>query len=309
MSAPAPAPVAFLNDRLVPLHGASVSVFDRGFLFGDGVYELVRYFDGVGVGMDLHAQRLAMSLELARIRGFDAARLPAIGTELLAANGLADASVYLQVTRGAGSTRAHLPSPEMRPTVFAFATAAPPLSSLTGPEPVRACVLPDERWLRCEIKTISLMGNVLAAMDAAADGADEAILHRDGVVSEGSSTNVFLWTRERLVTPAAGSTPAILRGVSRLQLIDAAREEGLEVEERSVTVDELRAADEIFITSSRRLLSSVVELDGVAVGRGAGRRGGTAAPLAPGGSALRDRVGPMATRLFDLLRPRLHSAR
>lgn len=283
-----PAPIAWINDALVPIERAQVSVLDRGFLFGDGVYELVRYFDGVGVGMELHERRLARSLDLARIGGFDASRLPAIGDALLGANDLRDATVYLQVTRGAAPSRAHVPPPSIRPTVFALAAAAPPLSALDGPEPVRAILLPDDRWRRCEIKTISLMGNVLAAMDANEQGADEAILHRDGLVSEGGSTNVFAWSRGRLITPAAGAWPAILRGVSRDQLIDAARDDGIEVEQRPLPVDELRRADEIFITSSRRLLSAVVELDGNPVGPGV--------------------PGAAATRMFDLLRPRLHSA-
>lgn len=281
--------IAWLNGSLVPVGEARVSVLDRGFLFGDGVYELVRFFDGVGVGMELHERRLDASMHAARITGFDASRLSAICEQLLHANDLVDATVYLQVTRGAASTRAHVPPAVMTPTVFALATAAPPISALQGPEPVRAVLLPDERWQRCEIKTISLMGNVLAAIDASGRGADEAILHRDGVISEGSSTNVFLWRRGELVTPAAGSVPAILRGVSRAQLIDAAREEGVPVEERAVTVEELRSAEEIFITSSRRLLSSVVSLDGRPIGDA--------------------RVGAMAQRLFGLLRPRLHSAR
>lgn len=288
----APADIVWLDGRLTPIGEARVGILDRGFLFGDGVYELIRFFDGVGVGMDLHVRRLETSLRLARIEGFDANVVPRLCEELLSANELVDASIYIQITRGAASQRTHVPPPGLRPTVMALATPAAPLSSLRGPEPVRAVVLPDERWLRCEIKTISLMGNVLAAMAATERGADEAILHRDGVLSEGGSTNVFLWTSSStLVTPATSDGPPILHGVSRFQLIEAARRDGIAVEERRVRIEELVDADEVMITSSRRLLSSVVELDGRPVG---------ARAVANGASA----VGETARRLFELIRPR-----
>lgn len=290
--ASAPADIVWLDGRLTPIGEARVGILDRGFLFGDGVYELIRFFDGVGVGMDLHVRRLETSLRLARIEGFDADAVPRLCETLLRANDLVDASIYVQVTRGAAAQRTHVPPPGLRPTVMALATSAAPLDSLRGPEPVRAVVLPDERWLRCEIKTISLMGNVLAAMAAAERGADEAILHRDGVLSEGGSTNVFLWTRSgRLATPATNDGPPILHGVSRLQLIEAARREGIAVEERRIHVEELVDAEEVMITSSRRLLSSVVELDGRAIGPHGGASGAFGA-------------GATARRLFELIRPR-----
>lgn len=279
------AELVHLNGQIVPIGEARVGILDRGFLFGDGVYELIRFFDRVGVGMDLHVRRLESSLRLSRITGFEAHTLPAICDEVLAANDLHDASVYVQITRGSAPLRAHIPPAGLRPTVMAIASPSPGVESLVAPDRIRAVLLPDERWLRCEIKTISLMGNVLAAMAAADRGADEAILHRDGILSEGGSTNVFLCLRGTLVTPAITDRPPILHGVSRAQVIDAARGEGVPVEERRVSVDELAAAEEIMVTSSRRLLSSVVELDG--------------RPL---------RGGSMAQRLFDLMRPRLHSA-
>lgn len=283
-----PAPFVWLNGAIVATGEAHVSVLDRGFLFGDGVYELVRFFGGVGVGMELHVARLARSLELTRITGFDARGFPAIADELLRANDLRDASVYLQVSRGATPNRSHVPPPGLRPTVVGMATPMAPLSELRAPESIRAALVPDERWLRCEIKTTSLMGNVLAAMAAAERGADEAILHRDGVVSEGGSTNVFIRRGARLATPAIGDVPPILHGVSRAQILEVARAEGLRVDERRIPVEELTSADEVMITSSRRLLSSVVMLDGVPVGTGA--------------------PGAAAVQLFGGLCARLHSA-
>jgi len=288
LPASAPAGTIWMNGRLLPASEARVSVFDRGFLFGDGVYEFIRFFDRIGVGMDLHVRRLRTSLRLTGIEGFDADTLPALCMALLDANGLADATIYVQVTRGEAAQRSHVPVPGMTPTVVAIATPAGGLSTLRAPEAVRAVLLPDQRWLRCEIKSTSLMGNVLAAMVASQRGADEAILHRDGLVSEGGSTNTIVASGGALATPSIADGPPILHGVSRAQALEAARGTGIVVTERRITTDELRRADEIMITSSRRLLSAVVELDGAPVGTG--------------------RAGPLALRLFELMRSGLHSA-
>ena len=282
MSAAPGTNLVFLNGEILPAESARISVMDRGFLFGDGVYELVRCFRGVPVGMDLHVQRLGRSLEEARIRGFRAEEYPRLVERLLAATGLRDACVYLQVTRGCEAVRSHVPPPQLTPTVFASVTPSGPFETLVAPEAVRAVVAPDLRWHRCAIKTISLMGNVLSLLPAAEAGAQEAILHRDGLVSEGCSTNVLAWTGRALATPPLDSQPPILHGVSRAMLLDAARAAGILVEERALPLAELRAAPEVMITSSRRLVSSVVSLDGAPVGGG--------------------RTGEMATRLFTLLR-------
>jgi D-alanine transaminase len=261
--------IAWVNGALVPQESATVSVMDRGFLFGDGVYELVRFFGGVGAAMDLHRDRLARSCAHAGIQGFDAASLPAICDALLHANGLCDASVYVQVTRGAGTARAHMPTPGMAPTVVAFATPTAPLSAFTEPEAARAIVRPDLRWHRCEIKTTSLAGNILALIEAQRAGADECILVRDGLVSEGAYTNVAIASRGRVATCALDDarTP-VLHGTMRAWMVDAAREAGIPLDERPVTEAELRAADEVLVLSSRRFVSGVTWLDGAPVGDG-----------------------------------------
>lgn len=279
-----PSPTVWLNGRLVDERSATVSVFDRGFLFGDGVYELVRFFRcapqsarrRIGVGMPLHVARLHRSLSLARIEGFDASMLPRICDDLLDANGLDDASVYLQVTRGAGSARSHVPAGALTPTVFAAATASEPIERFTSPAIVRAVLRPDLRWSLCQIKSTSLMGNVLALIEADSLGAQEAILHRDGIVSEGAYTNVFAVFGDALVTPPVDDDPPILHGVTRAEILELAPEldapsgrgRRITAHVRPLGVDELRGADEILITSSRRLVSAVVELDGDPVGAG-----------------------------------------
>jgi D-alanine transaminase len=258
----------YLNGSIVDERDAHISVFDRGFLFGDGVYELVRYFEGFGVGEDAHAQRLARSLELAKIRGFDAMQLGAIARATIAANELADAIVYLQVTRGAGTMRSHVPNEPLTPTVVAIATPGEPLASLVAPSQVSAVTAEDLRWKLCEIKTISLMGNILHLLDADAHGANEAILHRDGFVGEGAYSNMALVSRGVLVTTPIAEDPPILHGTARADLLAAARALGIPFEVRRIRLDELASADELMITSSRRFVSAVVNLNGRVVGSG-----------------------------------------
>ncbi len=262
-----------LNGHLVDERDAHISVLDRGFLFGDGVYELLRYFDGQGVGVEAHARRLARSLELARIRGFDSSRLGALCDGLLEANGLRDAVVYLQVTRGAGRVRAHVPTEPLVPTVVAMASPAEPIAALTAPQEVAAITAEDTRWRLCEIKTLSLMANILHLLDADAQGANEALLHRDGFVGEGAYSNMALVRGGVLVTTPITEEPAILHGTARADLLAAARHAGIPAEVRRIALTELADADELMITSSRRLVSAVTRLDGVPV------RDGRAGPV------------------------------
>lgn len=272
----------WLNGTLLPASEARVSVLDRGFLFGDGVYEVIRCFNGVGLQMDDHVARLARSLRASRIEGFEPQAVPGICSALLDANGLSDAGIYLQVTRGAAPVRNHLPPRGLTPTVMAMATPLPSLEDFTAPEPIRAILLEDIRWLRCDIKSIALMGNVLQVMDAADHRAEEAILHRGGQVAEGASTNVFALLDGALVTPPLTTQPPILHGVTRLLALAATEVLGLELAQRQLGIAELREADELLVTSSRRIVAPIVQLDGEAVGSGS--------------------PGPVCIRLFEAMR-------
>ncbi|MSR28968.1 MAG: hypothetical protein EXS03_05245 [Phycisphaerales bacterium] len=258
----------WLNGRLVKDSDASISVFDRGFLFGDAVYEVVRFFGSRPVGMDLHIARLRRSLALTSIDGFDAAEFPQICEALLQANSLRDASVYLQVTRGAAAQRTHLPTPGMMPTIFACASACGAISDLDRVPCVSCNTAPDQRWLRCEIKTTALLGNLLPMLAARDLGSDEVILIRNGLLSEGTSTNVFAEVSGRLVTPPVESTPPILNGVMRTRLLEACAQAGIPCSVRPVSDSELRRATEIVLTASRRIFSAVTTLDGTPVGSG-----------------------------------------
>lgn len=258
----------WLNGELTLESAARISVFDRGFLFGDGVYELVRFFGGMPVGMGLHVARLDRSLELARISGFDAGSISVICSALMRDAGLADASVYLQVTRGAATARSHLPPAGLTPTVFAYAMPCAGIEELGALHLCAAGLVADRRWERCEIKTVALMGNILGMLECQPHGAEEAIFHRRGLVSEGASTNVFIVRDGRVVTPPVESDPPILHGVMRARMIEACVDAGIPCSVRPIPVAELASADEILLSASKRMLSSVATLDGVPV-RGA----------------------------------------
>ena len=281
-----------LNGRLIDERDAHISVLDRGFLFGDGVYEVVRFFARHGVGLDAHATRLARSLSLARIdtarHGFDPRALGELCASLLEANALEDAVVYLQVTRGAARSRSHVPTEPLVPTVFAMATPAPPLSSLVAPQEIAAVTAEDTRWTRCEIKTTALLGNILHLLEAADSGAAESILHRDGLVGEGAYSNVAIVSDGVLATPPIDEDPPILHGTARADLLRAARACGVRAEVRVIRLEELARADEVVISSSSRLVSAVVRLDGRAVGSG--------------------KAGSVTARLFAAMKAEIESA-
>ena len=270
-----------MNGSLVPADEARVSVFDRGVLFGEGVYESVRICRGRAPFLPRHQARLGRSLAAIGLDPDLAAALPTAVDAIVGSDRLAEGNVYLQVTRGGTvGARRHVPDTKSAPTIFAFATEAPPLDE--EPASIRAVVLPDERWRRCGIKSTNLLGNVLALATAADEDAEEAILVRDGFVTEGAYTNVFVEVGGRLRTPPAGAEPAILGGVTREVLLDALRDAGSPCGEAAVSEGDLREAREILVTSSRRMASAVTVLDGRPVGDG--------------------RVGPIARTCFDLLR-------
>ena len=261
MSAAAPTMV-LLGDAIVPIAEARISPFDRGFLFGDGVYESTRVFDGFPVAMDAHIARLGRSLRELGIAGFEPGSYREIIDRLLDAEGTGDASVYLQVTRGVEIPRRHAPGRALAPTVFAFATPLPPLSEIGSIQTVDATLAPDDRWMRTDIKSLNLLANVMAAMRGHADGAAETILHRDGLVSEGTHSTILALVDGVLVTPATTAAPAILPGPLRPLESEAARRSALPIRERAPGVAALRAADAIGIASSNRLLHAVGRLDG-----------------------------------------------
>ncbi|OGI55810.1 MAG: D-amino acid aminotransferase, partial [Candidatus Muproteobacteria bacterium RBG_19FT_COMBO_61_10] len=259
-------PLVYLNGDFLPPDQAKVSVFDRGFVFADGVYEVIPAYGGRLFRLPQHLTRLDNSLAGIRLSNPLAARgWQAVFTRLVDAGGGVDQSVYLQVTRGQAE-RDHAFPKQITPTVFAYSQA------LKYPEPaqlaagVGAITVPDIRWQRCDIKAIALLPNVLMRQQATEQGAAEAILIRDGLMMEGSASNIFVVLKGTLVTPPKG--PFILPGVTRDLALELARAHGMACEERAVTEAELRGADELMLSSSTRELLPITRLDGGPVGNG-----------------------------------------
>lgn len=255
----------YLDGRFLPLEQARIHPLDRGFIFGDGVYEVIPAYGGRFLRLDAHLERLARSLAAVRIANpHPPAQWRAMLDELCARAGPHDQSVYLQVTRGV-APRDHA-FPDAPPTVFALSRplAPPEPAALSGG---LAAVLHDDfRWQRCDIKSTALQGAVLLRQAALDAGADEALLVRDGHVTEGAATNVFAVLDGTLVTPPVG--PWLLAGVTRALVLELAEAAGLAVAERPLPVDEVRTASELWLSSSTKGVLSVTRLDGLQLGDG-----------------------------------------
>lgn len=263
--------IVHLNGKLVDARDATISPFDRGFLFGDGLYEGIRATHGRAVAMPQHIERMNNGLREIGLAGFDARVLEPLTDELLRANNLAEAFVYWQVTRGTPSPqhgpRDRVPPGDLSPTVFGFAEAMPAVERYVQPRAIKAVLLPDVRWSLGHIKAITLLGSVLANQEAQRRGADDAILYREeptgARITEGSATNVIACIDGEFVTPALENA-SILPGVTRRLLIEAMPE----IRQRHMSLDELRRAEEIMLAGTRTMVASVVELDGRRVGTG-----------------------------------------
>lgn len=259
-------PTCLLDGTLMPLSSARVSPFDRGFLFGDGIYEVLPCYLGRPFRLQAHFDRLQAGLDALGIRNpYPFAHWTELIRALTIANGSGDLGIYLQVTRGAEHGRDFLPQPGFPPTVFGFCWRLP----VVRPEQVKgitAVTLEDIRWLRCDIKAIALLGPVMLRMEAKRRDADEAILIRDGRLAEGSSSAVFVVEDGRITTPPASHER--LPSVTRLVVEDVLVALGLPLRVREVNRDELHTADEIWVASSTREVMPVTVLDGRAVGTG-----------------------------------------
>ena len=262
--------IVYVNGSFVPRAEARISVEDRGFVFGDGVYEVVRVISGRLFAARFHNERLKRSLDGVRI-SLSAADSPErfveIGKQLLRENGLIEgqATLYIQVTRGA-ATRAHnFPQPEVPPTIYISVARFMPYSdlALTG---APAISHPDLRWGRCDLKTLNLLPNVLASQTAKEKGAFEAMLIRDGVVTEGTKTNFFGVVDGSLRTHP--SDTHILPGITRSVLRDLAREVNIDLDETPIRSDEIPRLSELFLTGTTTDVMPVVKLDDKPVGKG-----------------------------------------
>jgi len=281
--------LVYLNGNFVSDEAATISVLDRGFIFGDGVYEVWRVVRGRLFESERHLRRLQHGLGELRITQpeiADAKQLSRIAERLLSENGLqqGDATLYVEITRGT-APRAHaFPPADTAPTVFAMA------KSFTLPHDVRAAgaqviTTPDVRWLRCDIKTVQLLPNVMAKQKAVEAGALEAVFIRDGIVTEGSHTNVFGVIDGEVRTHPQNQF--VLPGVTRDVVLEVAAASGVRVREEAMRAADLERATELFLTGTTTDVMPIVRIDGRVVGSGT--------------------PGPIARRLYEGLRERLEA--
>jgi D-alanine transaminase len=275
--------LVYLGGEVLPRKRAAVSIDDRGFLFGDAVYEVIRVVRGRFIEPERHLRRLARSL---REIGLPAPALDLLGvaTDLIRRNDLGgrEATIYAQVSRGAAPRQHAFPPSGTPPTVLVTAMPFTPRTDLIAGG-VAVITLPDVRWSRCDIKSVNLLPNVLAAQRAAEAGAFEAILVRDGVVTEATRSNVLAVVGGVVRTHPTG--PLILPGVTRAVVLELAAEAGVPVREEELGADELFAAEEVLLTGTTADVTPVVTVDGRAVGEG--------------------RPGPVGRRLGALLAERI----
>jgi D-alanine transaminase len=262
-----PLPICYLNGEYLPLREARVSPLDRGFLFADSVYEVLPAFAGRMYRFREHFDRLARSLAQIRLPSpHTHAQWLALLSELIERNGRIDMYLYVQVTRGMEYGRNHAFPPQSTPTVFAMASPLPVFSAQERERGLAAITVEDFRWGRCDIKATALLANVLMKQQAAEAGAQEAILVRAGEVLEGSSTSVFAVMGGVITTPPNGHH--ILPGTTRDAALELASALSMPAEVRTITLQELRAADEIWLAAATRDIVPVTRLDGRNVGAG-----------------------------------------
>jgi len=259
--------IVYFNGQFLPYGKAAVSPDDRGFLFADGIYEVVRWYGGFFFDMEGHHARLKRSLHEIKIRWDDEDTFPSIAESLIRENQLGDkpALVYFQVTRGAAPRTHTFPYPPVKPTTYGFAKTFTPESA--GKENGIAVLLKNDiRWARCDIKSIALLPNTICFDEAAGKGFGECIFEKDGYITEGSHSNIFLVTGGVLYTyPESNS---ILSGITRKNAIRAARECGIKLEEKAVAVKELPRISEAFITNTSAEITPVTSVNGITIGDG-----------------------------------------
>jgi D-alanine transaminase len=258
--------IAFVNGRFIPWKDAVVSIDDRGFQFGDGVYEVIRTYRGAPFELAAHLARLERSTkELNLVQPYSRAQWTQWIQQGLGQAGYQEAKVYIQITRGTAPRDHAFPS-GVSPTVVMTIRELHPLSLQLRQDGVTARTCDDLRWSRCDIKSLNLLGNVLAREEAKKAGVFEAILVKDGLVTEGSLSNVMAVRSGTIVTAPEG--PRILSGVTRTVVLELARKEEIPVEEQFLSLDALYGADEVFLTGTTLEVLGVVRIDGNTIGSG-----------------------------------------
>ena len=253
----------YLNGDYLPLSEAKVSVLDRGFLFGDGVYEVIPSYSGRLFRLQDHLDRLQASLQRIRLQlSYDADQWLNILTPLLDTN--KDQYIYLQITRGVAPKRDHAFPTESNPTIFAMCSNLQPFPGVKNG--IKALTMDDSRWELCNVKATTLLANILLRQEAIEKGASEAILYKNGYITEGAASNLFAVINNILVTPK--NTTEILPGITRQVILELALKNNIPVSEETISLQALKTASEIWVTSSTREIVPVIELDSERVGSG-----------------------------------------
>lgn len=258
----------YLNGRFLPLAEAGISPLDRGFLYGDGVYEVIPVYSRRTFRIDEHLNRLQATLDGIQLANpLTADDWKAVILKLVENAPWEDQSIYLQVTRGADDKRDHaFPPATVPPTAFAFASPLVTTSAEVRAKGVAAITVPDLRWSRCDLKVVSLLANVLARQQAVEQGCAEALLIRDGRMKEGAASNIFIVKNGVLIAPP--KTHLMLPGITYDVILELAETHRQALEIREISDAELRAADEVWMTSSTKEILAITRLDGQPVGTG-----------------------------------------
>jgi len=262
-----PLPICYINGDFVPFDEARISPFDRGFLFGDGVYEVMPIYSGRPFRFQSHLERLERSCrELRMDNPLTADQWRRLVATLIERNGSGDQYIYWQVTRGAERGRNHAPLPDVPRTIFAFCAPLPVITAATLEKGLACVTAQDTRWARCDIKSVALLANVLLRQLSVDAGASETILFRDGELTDASSSTVYVVKDGELRAPP--NSHAILPGITRSVLEEVADRARIPYRISRVTETELRSADEIWLTSATREVAAVTTLDGKPVRNG-----------------------------------------
>jgi D-alanine transaminase len=259
--------ITWFNGKYIPKDEVKISPDDRGFLLADGIYEVVRWYEGFFYDMDSHLSRLKRNLRELRINWSDPELFPAVALDLIKKNNLENqaAMVYIQITRGAARRSHTFPSPEVNPTLYAFAWGYVPEQNLID-SGVRVMLKEDIRWSRCDIKSIALLANTLSFQEACENRLKEAIFVRNGLITEGSHSNIFFVVDKTLYTHPESNY--ILSGVTRKNVLRIAQELGINIREEAMLENRLRFAQESFITNTSGGVIPVTEIGGNTIGEG-----------------------------------------
>jgi D-alanine transaminase len=257
---------AILNGKIIERSEAKVDIEDRGYQFGDGVYEVIRVYNGKMFTATEHLNRFVKSLDSIGITlPYTMDHLTKLLEDLIAKNNLQLGTIYMQITRGVAPRNHAFPSENMSPSLVAYTKeAARPLENLKIG--VKTIVTEDIRWLRCDIKSLNLLGNLLAKQKAAEVGCFEAIQHRGQDVTEGSSSNIFIVKNGMIFTHQSDNL--ILKGITKDVILQVCERNSIPVEERTFTLDEFMDADEVFLSSTTAEVMPIIEVDGKKVGDG-----------------------------------------